>query len=84
MKMGKVVNVIIGLDNNVEYNGKINIVDFKRFSDFIEKNKENNIKLFDVKSSKITGVSKKFLIIPKAKICFYEPFDEKRSLKNYE
>lgn len=78
--MGKIIDVIVELDNGSEFTGKINIEDFDRFSDFIEDHDKNNIKLFDAKkkAGSISGGLKKFLIIPKSKICFYEPFDSKK------
>ncbi|WP_320042414.1 hypothetical protein [uncultured Desulfobacter sp.] len=76
-EMGAVVEVIITLDNGEELVGNINMRDYKRFSDYIEDHDNNHIKLFQAKKNKgtITGGLKKFLLIPKSKICMYEPFE---------
>jgi hypothetical protein len=76
-EMGTIVEVIITLDNGDEVVGNINMIDYKRFSDYIENHDNSHIKLFQAKKNKgaIKGGLKKFLLIPKSKICIYEPFE---------
>ncbi|MCG8551060.1 MAG: hypothetical protein MI799_11725 [Desulfobacterales bacterium] len=76
-EMGCVIEVIITLDNGEELVGNINMINYKRFSDYIENHDTSYIKLFQAKKNKgaITGGLKKFLLIPKSKICMYEPFE---------
>nr|WP_319396914.1 hypothetical protein [uncultured Desulfobacter sp.] len=76
-EMGTIVEVIITLDNGDELAGSINMINYKRFSDYIENHDNSHIKLFQAKKNKgaIKGGLKKFLLIPKSKICIYEPFE---------
>nr|WP_321401523.1 hypothetical protein [uncultured Desulfobacter sp.] len=76
-EMGTVVEVIITIDNGDELIGNINMINYKRFSDFIEDHDNSHIKLFQARKNKgaIKGGLKKFLLIPKSKICIYEPHE---------
>lgn len=79
MEKGKDSNieVIITLENGEELIGEVNMLDYKRFSDFIENHENTHIKLFNARKNKgtIKGGLKKFLLLPKSKICIYEPFE---------
>lgn len=77
----KPMKVTITLINGDEINGSINIIGFDRFSEFIEGDVKGNIQLFNAITGKgIKGTTKRFIVIPKSAIMFYEPFDEKRNL----
>jgi hypothetical protein len=80
-KKMNVVDVTIELDNGKEIVGQINMIDYKRFSDFIENHNGQNLKIFnaiDKSKTTITEPIKRFLLVPKGKICVYEPFDNKK------
>ncbi len=64
--------VKITIEGNKVITGLVNIDGFDRFSDFIEHN-EKNIKIFN---GSVGDNKFKFLIIPKDKVCYYEPLKE--------
>lgn len=76
--MGNVLKISINLDNGKKFIGNINTKYFDKFSDFIEGDNNQYIKLFNAYDYDGNNKKKffKFLLIPKSKICFYEPFDE--------
>ncbi len=74
------LGVTITLTTGEVLNGSVNILDYKRFSDFIEDHGDKHIKLYHTTvSQNISGSTAKFLLIPKENICYYEPFDKKRN-----
>jgi hypothetical protein len=74
------IKVRIVLKNGDHLSGEVNIMEFKRFSDFIETHSAKHIKLFNiVRDSDYSDVLIDFLLIPKENIHYYEPFDEKKS-----
>lgn len=78
----KVSIILVG---GMELDGTINILNHKRFSDYMEEDKSKYIRLHNAKSSgkQIQSAGKRFLLIPKDKILFFEPFDmQKRLGKN--
>jgi hypothetical protein len=78
-RSGNVVTVRIELDSGAQFIGKVNMIDYHRFSDFIENHADTHVKFFDVKKeSDENVVSKKFILIPKSKIIFYEPLDDEK------
>ena len=68
----KQVVMRIMVEGNIIINGSVNIDGFDRFSDFVEHN-EKNIKIYN---GTIDGNKFDFIIIPKEKICYYEPLEE--------
>jgi hypothetical protein len=68
----KETEVKITLEGNKVISGSVNIDGFDRFSDYIEHN-EKNIKIYN---GTVGGNKFRFLIIPKDKICYYEPLKE--------
>lgn len=73
-KTVKEISVIVTLDNGTALEGTVNIIDFIRFSDFIDNHNNNYIKLYNSRDISFTGtLTKKFLLIPKNKIMHYEP-----------
>ena len=72
----KQVVMRIMVEGNLIINGSVNIDGFDRFSDFVEHD-EQNIKIYD---GAIDGIKFDFIIIPKKKICYYEPIKEPKPL----
>ena len=71
------MRVTLVLNRGDQINGFVNIVEFKRFSDFIETHPGNHIKLFNVTiGNKSPSSIINFLLIPKRNILYYQPFDE--------
>ncbi len=68
----KQVEVRIMIEGNKIITGSVNIDGFDRFSDFVEHN-DQNIKVYN---GAISGNKFNFVIIPKKKICYYEPMKE--------
>lgn len=68
----KQVVMRIMVEGNIIINGSVNIDGFDRFSDYVEHN-EQNIKIYN---GTIDGNKFDFIIIPKKKICYYEPLEE--------
>jgi hypothetical protein len=74
------IKVRIVLKNGDHLNGEVNLMDYQRFSDFIENHGVKHIKLFNVKQGDdYSDLLIDFLLIPKDNILYYEPFDEKKS-----
>ena len=74
------MRVTIALNSGEILNGEVNIMDYKRFSDFIENHGDQHIKLYAATRGKnILSSAAKFVLIPKTNISYYEPFDEKRN-----
>lgn len=70
--------VILILINGDQLRGEVNIMDFKRFSDFIETHPAKHIKLFNVSKNNNYGDSIiNFILIPKEKILYYQPVEDK-------
>lgn len=66
--------IIVTLMNNIVLEGTVNIMEYNRFSDFIENDKTTHIKLYNArKESSIAGATKRFVLIPKANVAWYEP-----------
>jgi hypothetical protein len=73
----KIVKVTLYMKTGGTLNGFINIVEYKRFSDFIENHPAKHLKLFN--ASVETDAEKaiiNFLLVPKENILYYQPFDE--------
>ena len=71
------VRVALVLKQGDKINGFVNIVEYKRFSDFIETHPANHIRLFNVTiEDKSPGSIINFILIPKKNILYYQPFDE--------
>jgi hypothetical protein len=74
---GNIVKATFVLNNGVQLTGFVNIIEHKRFSDFIELHPLNHIKLSNVT---IEGNSSdsiaNFVMIPKRNILYYKPLDE--------
>jgi len=76
----KSMRVTIVLNSGETLNGEINMMNYKRFSDFIEEHEEKHIKLYNTtRVNTITGSIAKFVLIPKTNISYYEPFDKNRN-----
>lgn len=73
----KPVKVKLILTNGDQISGFVNILEYKRFSDFVESTTANHIKLFNAATE---GDSQKsilnFALIPKKHILYYQPYDE--------
>jgi hypothetical protein len=74
------VKVSVMLMNGMEIDGNINILTHKRFSDFLEDNPFQFIRLHNARMNNkaIEHAGKRFLLIPKDKILFFEPFDKQK------
>ena len=59
--------------SGIKMNGCINIVGFDRLSDFLNKDKDNYIKLY---KAIVKGVDGMTVVIPKSSIDYYIPKDE--------
>jgi hypothetical protein len=76
MKMNS-IKVSIVLNCGDRLTGEVNILEFKRFSDFIEQNSAKHIKLFNTKlDDALYGSAGSFILIPKANILYYQPLEE--------
>jgi len=72
------VSVIVTLINEKTLCGTVNIAHYRRFSDFIDNHESTCVRLFDVKhQDDITGAVRDFLLVPKNKILFYQPKENK-------
>ena len=70
------VKVTLVLNNGDQLNGFVNIIEFKRFSDFIETHPAQHINLFNVTIEDNSSASlADFLVVPKKNILYYKPFD---------
>jgi hypothetical protein len=70
------VKLSIVLNCGDRLTGEVNIVDFKRFSDFIEQIDLKHIKLFNTKLDDFIHESARaFFLIPKKNIRYYIPLD---------
>lgn len=68
------VSVTITLINGKTLNGAVNISNYNRFSDFIDKHESKYIRLVNVKNhSDIAGFTQNFLLISKSKVIYYCP-----------
>ena len=75
------MRVTIALNSGEIINGEVNMMEYKRFSDFIEEHRGNHIKLYNAtRQVGITGSQARFVLIPKSNISYYEPFDDKRNV----
>lgn len=75
---GTEVSVTILMKTGREVKGKINILSYQRFSDFIDEDKSNHVKMYNaVEIGQIKGASPKFILIPKNSIDWYIPMDYK-------
>jgi hypothetical protein len=77
MKMNS-IKVSIVLNCGDRLTGEVNILEFKRFSDFIEQNSAKHIKLFNTKldNALLFESAGAFILIPKTNIRYYEPLEE--------
>lgn len=76
MKMNS-IKVSIVLICGDQLTGEVNILEFKRFSDFIEQNSAKHIKLFNTKlDNTLYESSGAFILIPKTNILYYVPLEE--------
>ena len=71
----KQVEMRILIEGNKIITGSVNIAGFDGFSDYIEHNEES----IKIHNGAIGGHKFNFMIIPKQKICFYEPIEESNS-----
>ncbi|MDT8378299.1 MAG: hypothetical protein RQ739_05350 [Desulfotignum sp.] len=79
MKMNS-INVSIVLNSGDRLTGEVNILEFKRFSDFIEQNSAKHIKLFNTKlDDALYESAGAFLLIPKTNIRYYIPLEETKT-----
>jgi hypothetical protein len=73
------IKVRMVLKNGDDLNGEVNLLHYKRFSDFIETHGAKHIKLFNIiKGNDYSDVLIDFLVIPKDNILYYEPFDKEK------
>ncbi len=75
-----VIKVTIMLIGGLEMQGDVNILNFQRFSDYIEEDNFKYIRLYNARSQKksIETTGQRFLLIPKDQILFFEPFDQQK------
>ena len=74
------IKVGIVLKNDDHLKGEVNLMEFKRFSDFIESHSGKHIKLFNItKGDEYSDLIIDFLVIPKDNILYYEPFDKQKN-----
>ncbi|MBF0229411.1 MAG: hypothetical protein HQK63_07450 [Desulfamplus sp.] len=72
------VLVTILLKSGRELQGKVNILDYKRFSDFIDDDKSAHVKMYNaIETGQIKSARPKFVLIPKNSIDWYIPADQK-------
>jgi hypothetical protein len=78
------VKVTLVLNNGDQLNGFVNMIEYKRFSDFIETHPCQHINLFNatIEDSSSTSIAN-FVVVPKKNILYYMPFDEE-SVKKIE
>ena len=71
-----IVKVTLVLNNGDQLNGFVHIIDYKRFSDFIESHPCQHINLFNVtiEDNSSTSIAN-FVVVPKKNILYYKPFD---------
>ena len=75
------MRVTVALVTGEMLNGEVNMMNYTRFSDFIENHEEKHIKLYNTtRDHTISGSIAKFVLIPKGNISYYEPFDKKRNI----
>lgn len=74
---GNEIKVTVIMIGEIEYTGLVNIINFTRFSDFIENYSEKHIKLYDAKSEKksISGV-RQFIMLNKKNVIGYKPYND--------
>lgn len=74
------IKVGIVLKNGDNLKGEVNLMEYKRFSDFIESHGAKHIKLFNIiKGNEYSDLIIDFLVIPKDNILYYEPFDKQEN-----
>jgi len=71
------IKVTLTLDNGTIMIGEVNIIDYNRFSDFIDNHSSEYLRFFNARTKSSIGSGiKRFVLIPKAKILFYEPYEK--------
>lgn len=71
------VNVIILMKSGKEVQGRVNISNHERFSDFIEEDKAGHIKMYNaIETNQIKSARPRFIMIPKNSIDWYIPLDQ--------
>jgi len=79
MKMNS-IKLSIVLISGDRLTGEVNILEFKRFSDFIEQCSAKHIKLFNTKlDNALYGSAGTFILIPRTHILYYQPLEEPES-----
>ena len=74
------IKVGVVLKNDDHLKGEVNLMEYKRFSDFIESHSAKHIKLFNItKGDAYSDLIIDFLVIPKDNILYYEPFDKQKN-----
>ncbi|MBF0572780.1 MAG: hypothetical protein HQK69_03350 [Desulfamplus sp.] len=72
------VLVTILLKSGRELQGKVNIHEYKRFSDFIDEDKSAHVKMYNaIETGQIKSARPKFVLLPKNSIDWYIPSDQK-------
>lgn len=72
----KSVKVTLVLTNGDRINGFVNIMEYKRFSDFVETSSSKHLKLFNANIEENSQDSiVNFILIPKNNILYYQPHD---------
>lgn len=75
------VKLTLVLNNGDHLTGFVNILEFSRFSDFIENHPGEHIKLFNValKDNRLPAPQEtiaNFILVPKRNVLYYHPHDE--------
>jgi len=71
------IRVTIVLNCGDQVTGEINIMSFKRFSDFIETHGAKHLKVFNItKDMNTSDLIADFFLIPKTNIRYYQSFGE--------
>ena len=71
------IKVSIVLISGDRLTGEVNIIEFNRFSDFIEQCSAKHIKLFNTKLDNVLyGSAGSFILIPRSNILYYQPLEE--------
>ena len=74
------IKVGMVLKNGDRLKGEVNLMEYKRFSDFIENYGGKYIKLFNIiKCDDYSDSAIDFLLIPKDNILYYEPFAKQKN-----
>lgn len=68
------INVNMKLEWRTVINGNLDMAGYSRFSEFLENDASDYLKLYNVELDNVTTA--KFLVVPKSRVIWYEPWDD--------